>query len=39
MKLSLIILTSLVIGFLLGHAVKADRTIYQAGFQACQEQF
>lgn len=39
MKQSLIVLAALAIGVLLGHAIRSDRTIYQSGFQACQEQF
>lgn len=39
MKLLTAILVSLAIGFILGHTARADKAIYQAGFQACQEQF
>jgi len=39
MKLSIIIVSALLIGFLVGRSVGAAHKSFDAGFQACQEQF
>lgn len=39
MKLLGLILMTLSIGLLLGHSLQSQSAQYEAGFQACQEQF